>query len=167
MRVFKEEQKFNQWWIQLVNLLLLGLLIYLCFTWYIKKDEADDIGAPGVLIQLIVIGTIVLDLILLYLIKLRTAIDEIGVHYQFFPFQLTKKTIRWAEIQECHTRIYKPLKEYGGWGYRTKFGKGKAYNVKGNMGIEIVLLNGKKILIGTQKMMEAEEVINRHKDIIK
>ncbi|MCW5517402.1 hypothetical protein [Muriicola sp. Z0-33] len=161
MRVFKEVQKFNQWWIQLVNLLLIGLLIYLCYSWYIKKDGVNEFGENGILIQLIVIGTIVLDLLLLYLIQLRTAIDEIGVHFQFFPFQFSKKTIRWTAMQQCYTRQYKPIKEFGGWGYRTKFGKGKAYNVKGNKGIQIVLLDGKKLLIGTQKVQDATAVINR------
>ena len=167
MRVFKEIQKFNQWWIQLVNLLLVGLLVYLCYIWFIEKEGADDFGDNGLLIQLLVLGTIVLDLLLLYLIKLKTEIDEIGIHFQFFPFQRSRKTIRWTEMSQCYTRQYKPIKEYGGWGYRTKFGKGKAYNVKGNKGIQIVLLNDKKILIGTQKMSEAEEVISRYKHTIK
>ncbi len=145
----------------MVNLLLIGLLVYLCYSWFIKKDGANELGDNGILIQLVVIGTIILNLLLLYLIQLRTAIDEIGIHFQFFPFQFSKKTIRWTAIQDCYTRKYKPLKEYGGWGYRTKFGKGKAYNVKGNQGIQIVLPDNKKILIGTQKMEDATAVIAR------
>jgi len=167
MRVFKEEQRFNQWWMQLINVSLIGLLGFLFYTWYILKEGIDESGNNDYLLQSIVIGAIVANLLILNLIKLKTEIDEIGIHYQFRPFQRAKKTIRWAQIQDCYTRNYKPLKEYGGWGYRTRFGKGIAYNIKGNKGIQIVLLNGKKILIGTQKMEDAARLISRYKENIK
>ncbi|MBT8184935.1 MAG: hypothetical protein KJN76_08840 [Eudoraea sp.] len=166
MRVFSEEQRFNQWWVQLINVALIALLGYLTYHWYILKEGVDDPGNNYVL-QLVVIGAIVLNLLIFYLIKLRTEIDESGVHYQFLPFQLSKKSIKWAEIEECYTREYNALKEYGGWGYRSKFGKGRAYNIKGNKGIQIVLISGQNILIGTQKMEQASEVIGRYKQKIK
>lgn len=55
-------------------------------------------------------------------------------------------------------RLYRPIKEFGGWGMRTAFnGKnGKAYNVSGNVGIQLELKNGSKTLLGTQKGKEAK-----------
>jgi hypothetical protein len=61
-------------------------------------------------------------------------------------------------------RKYNPLTEYGGWGYRTGFGKKSgAMNVKGNIGIQIELSNGKKLLLGTQKKTEANKVLETYK----
>ena len=162
MRVFKEEQRLDQWWMQLVKLMLIAFLGYLVYSWYILNEGVDELGNYDYLIQVMVIAAVVLNLLLFYSIKLRTEIDEIGIHYQFIPFQRAAKIIRWAEIQDCYTREYKAILEYGGWGYRTSFGKGKAYNIKGNKGIQIVLLNGKKILIGTQKTEDAAQVIGRY-----
>ena len=34
-----------------------------------------------------------------------------------------------------------------------------AYNVKGKMGLQLVLKNGKKILIGTQKTEELKQIL--------
>jgi hypothetical protein len=45
------------------------------------------------------------------------------------------------------------LWEYGGWGIRYSW-NGIAYNTKGNMGLQIVMNTGKRILIGTQKPEE-------------
>jgi hypothetical protein len=45
---------------------------------------------------------------------------------------------------------------YGGWGIKRGIG-GLAYNVSGNQGLQLVLTDGRKILIGTQK---PEQFIN-------
>ena len=69
-------------------------------------------------------------------------------------------------MEKCYVRIYSPIKEYGGWGYRTSLGKkkGSAFNVKGNKGIQIEFKTGKKLLVGTQKESEATQVIHRYFD---
>tara|TARA_R110002051_G_scaffold101478_1_gene172292 strand:- start:11577 stop:11909 length:333 start_codon:yes stop_codon:yes gene_type:complete len=103
-----------------------------------------------------------LTLPLIYLFRLKTIIDEIGIHYQFTPINFSKKTIRWSEIDKCYVRTYKPIKEFGGWGYRSSFGSRKAINIKGNKGIQLVLKDGKNLLIGTQKENDANKVIERY-----
>ncbi|MHC4643443.1 MAG: hypothetical protein ACYS32_17515, partial [Planctomycetota bacterium] len=56
------------------------------------------------------------------------------------------------DLAEHYPRTYKPILEYGGWGIRCSFtGKGKAYNVSGNKGVQLVFTNGKKLLIGSQQ----------------
>ena len=40
--------------------------------------------------------------------------------------------------------------------------KGKAYNVRGRYGIQLELINGSKILIGTQKTEQAKEVVRNY-----
>ena len=65
-------------------------------------------------------------------------------------------------MEQCYVRKYSPLREYGGWGVRGSFGKNKAYNVKGNQGIQIELKKGGKVLVGTQRKTEAQQVIDRY-----
>lgn len=162
MRVFHETQRFDQWFMKIIYFGIIALLFYFLYIWYVAEEAVDKVGANDTLAQLITITTLIPVLILFYVLKLRTEIDEIGIHYQFLPFHFSKKTMRWADIEECYVRQYSPIKEYGGWGYRTSFGKkGKAYNVKGNKGIQIKLKTGKNLLLGTQKEKEAQEVINR------
>ncbi len=164
MRVFNETQRFNQWWIQLINIGLLAFLLFSFYNWYIAGESTGNVTSTDTIGQVVVIVSIIPVLLLLYSIKLKTSIDEIGIHYKFTPFHFSRKTIRWNEIEKCFVRTYNPIKEYGGWGYRTSFGKkkGSAFNVKGNLGIQLELKSGKKLLIGTQKEIEVRETISRY-----
>ena len=76
-----------------------------------------------------------------------TRIDEKGIHYRFFPFHRKEKIILWTEIQIAQVRKYDAISEYGGWGLKGGFGKkyGTAINTKGNIGIQLVLTNSKKL----------------------
>ncbi|MFS4467600.1 hypothetical protein [Maribacter sp. 2210JD10-5] len=165
MRVFKEEQRFDHWWIKLVNFGLLAFLIYCAYNWYFLKKSVGNVEVNNYIGQATVFISFVLPVLYLYSIKVKTIIDEAGIHYQFFPLHFTPKIIRWNEIHRCYVREYNPLKEYGGWGYRNPFGKNKAINVKGNQGIQIALKSGKKLLLGTQKEKDASKVIERYSKI--
>jgi hypothetical protein len=110
----------------------------------------------------LVIVLLLFSIGLIYIFRLRTTIDERGIHYRFLPFHKTTKTISWKDLEDCEVRKYSPLSEYGGWGYKLHFGGNGALNVKGNMGIQLKLKSGKQLLIGTQKPEEAQLVINRY-----
>ncbi|TXD48954.1 hypothetical protein ES045_05870 [Polaribacter sp. IC073] len=92
------------------------------------------------------------------------------MHYQFFPFHFSLKTISWNEISKAGVRTYLPISEFGGWGLRGGFffnkGKEKAVNVSGDIGIQLILKNGEKLLIGTQKKQEAAHVLKTYKNKI-
>lgn len=162
MRVFSEVQRFNQWWLQLINLSLLIFLLYALYQWFFAKEAVGNVMANDATGQLVVLFSVVVTPLLLFFMKLESTIDEVGIHYQFLPFHFSIKTIRWSEIARCYTRKYNPIQEFRGWGIRGSFGKNKAYNVKGNKGIQIVLKTGTKVLIGTQKNTESQQVIDRY-----
>ncbi|ASV31322.1 hypothetical protein CJ263_14485 [Maribacter cobaltidurans] len=125
----------------------------------INSGELDSM-AKNVLI--LTFFFVLVILVLVYRIALSTQIDEKGIHFRFFPFQRNNKVILWADMDKCYTRKYSPIGEFGGWGYRGIGRKKKAYNIRGNMGIQVVLKTGKMLLIGTQKPNEAQQTINRY-----
>lgn len=96
--------------------------------------------------------------------KLMTTVDDKAIYYRFPPFVNSEKSLTKDDISEVYVRKYKPLTEYGGWGYRVRPGKGRALNVSGNMGLQIIRKNGKALLIGTQKPKELEKAIDRLKE---
>lgn len=101
---------------------------------------------------------------IVFMFKLNTRIDELGIHYRFFPFHRKLRTISWNEISKAYIRNYDPIGEYGGWGIKAGWGRkhGTAVNVSGDIGIQLILTNGKKILIGTNKKEEAKKVIETY-----
>ena len=50
------------------------------------------------------------------------------------------------------------IAEYGGWGVRMRRG-GMAYNVSGDRGVQLELMDGKRILIGSQRAGELADAI--------
>lgn len=162
MRIFKEEQRFNQVW--LILLMLVSAIVPISI--YVKEYTENPDGFSS----LELIGLIFLILFassFIFFFKLTTRIDEKGIHYQFFPFHWSLKIIKWNEINNAYVRTYDPLGEYGGWGLKGGLlwnkAKGKAINVSGDIGIQLILKNGKKLLIGTQKQEEAKNIIATYK----
>ena len=159
MKVFKEEQRFRQVW--LMVLLGFSLLVPVCLiiNEYIKDNTSMTTNEfLGSLIGIIA------SVLLIFIFKLSTRIDEKGIHYQFFPFHFSIKTLLWSEITKAEVRTYDPIGEYGGWGLRYSFNKkkGNAVNVSGDIGIQLTLKNGKKLLIGTQKKEAVSRVLKTY-----
>ncbi len=95
-----------------------------------------------------------LVLFLLWQLRLTYTIDNVGITYRFFPLTRSKH-LPWTDVEAAYIRKYKPISEYGGWGLRSGFGsKNTAYNVAGNIGLQLILKNGKRFLLGTQSADE-------------
>ncbi|MDP1727342.1 MAG: hypothetical protein Q8M15_11205 [Bacteroidota bacterium] len=142
MEPYTENQKFNQLWLKLVIIIpfvtVIGSIVF---------GEPNSAQTTNLIISFAILGAITA---LFYLSKLDTRIDEKGITLRYFPFQRYYYFVGWDEIEEAYIRQYKPIMEYGGWGLRYTFRNGKAYNVRGNKGLQLVLKSGKKFLIGTQ-----------------
>ena len=103
----------------------------------------------------------ILCTVLFYIFKLETQVKNDGIYVRFFPLQLSFKYFNWQEIDKLYIRQYHPISEYGGWGLRVGFsGIGKAYNMSGNVGLQIEFIDNKKLLIGTNKPDELKKVLN-------
>ena len=72
------------------------------------------------------------------------------------------KNISAKKIQEYKIRKYRPLIEYGGWGVRRGSKKyGTAYNVTGNIGLQFIFKNNKKLLLGTQRAESFKRALDK------
>ncbi|MCD0457434.1 hypothetical protein LPB85_18505 [Chryseobacterium sp. LC2016-27] len=154
---FTEKQRFTQWWLWL---LLSAVMVY---TIYNFVEDRQYFSTPELTISFLIP---ILVIILFLVIRLETKIDEQGISVRFFPFQITFRYYPWRNIKKAYVRKYSPLGEYGGWGIRQGlFGKGKAYNIKGDQGLQIILNDEKKILIGTQKQNELKLYLENSKKV--
>ena len=65
-------------------------------------------------------------------------------------------------IATSNVRQYSPLLEYGGLGMRIGlFGKGKAWNISGDKGLQLEFNNQKKLLIGTNQPEELAATLEK------
>lgn len=66
------------------------------------------------------------------------------------------------DISSVEVSKYRPLFEFGGWGWRRRFLSGKtAFNVSGRIGVRVILKNGSQILFGTQKQEKMKRAVEK------
>lgn len=155
MRVFEEKQRFNQWWLYMI---FAWVLVVLTIGLYQNSDGFTNFHSPELVLFFL---AAIIPIALILGMRLETRIDNEGISAKFTPFGFTKKFFSWNEIEECYVREYSPLGEYGGWGIRG-LNRKKAYNVSGNLGIQIVTQEKKRFLIGTRKPEDARAVIKNY-----
>lgn len=147
---FEETQRFRQWWIWLIIVVSAGSPLIVMAS--VPAEHGSDYP--------ILIASSVLVVLLFAVIRLDTRLDAAGLHYRFFPVHLKMRDISWDEVEAVYVRTYEPLREYGGWGIRFSVSrKGRAYNVSGNIGLQLRLKSGKPILFGTQKGPKIEQFL--------
>jgi hypothetical protein len=157
--IFKEQQRFNQKWMLAIIFLFLGINLWgfiqqILFGVPFGNNPASD--------EVMVLITIVAAIIFVFILSLRlkTRVDRHGISYKFSIIHRRERFIKWDSVQRAYVRKYKPIKEYGGWGFRTGR-SGTAYNTSGNMGLQLQLTDGKKLLLGTQKPEELERTLQK------
>jgi hypothetical protein len=144
--LFTERQKFNQWWIWLIMMGINVVFICIILMQYLNAQQINIGMAAGLGINSI------MTVLTFFLLRLETEITDEGINVRFFPFHLSFIKIEWGKITKGYIREYSPLKEYGGWGIKYGFsGQGKAYNMSGNKGLQLIMKDGSRLLIGTNK----------------
>ncbi len=112
MRIFIEEQGFTQTSLKILLIVSIIPPLIIITNIFVNNNDMSLIKYFSlVCIILAAVGVI-------FIFKLKTRIDEIGIHYQFFPFHFKMKTILWENIKKAETRKYYALSEYGGWGLK-------------------------------------------------
>ncbi len=152
---FKEEQKFTQWWLWVI---VVGMAVIPLFGIYQQIILDKPIGdKPMSDLGLIVFTGFTFALIvMMWRLRLKTEIDNKEIRVKLRPF--SNKTIEWKEVDSAEIIQYGFI---GGWGLRLWTKYGTVYNTGGNKGLALVLKNGKKYLIGTQRDIELKTFITR------
>lgn len=154
MTLFSERQYFSRWWV----LLMLPAPIITTILELTSKIKEDD-----ALIALIIVWGLCGGIAAMFIWShLDTEITEDEIRLQYPPFINKPKIISYSDIKSIQVRRYDPIGEYGGWGLRygwTNGKKNRAYNIKGDMGLQLVLGDDMRILIGTQKANELRMLI--------
>jgi len=160
-RTFNERQRFNQPWLWILIIAVTLLSIGATIITYLESST-DDQKFESAIGLLIIVVVMVAAIVMLVNLELETKIDNEGIHYRFKPFVWNWQVIKPGDLSSTKVVTYNPILDYGGWGYRIGFfGKGKALNVRGNKGIQILKKNGNKLMLGTQKPDEVQAILGQ------
>jgi hypothetical protein len=149
MVIYRERQRWTQPWLWAVILGGTALIWYGAYRQIVRGDPwGSNPAGDGLLVIVWVVVGVVLPSIFLFG-GLTTEVRSNGIYVRFAPFHLRWRGWEFDEIEGVELRRYSPLREYGGWGIRVGQ-RGWAYNVRGNMGVQLTLRTGERMLIGTQ-----------------
>jgi len=150
--IFKEVQKFTQWWLWLF-LLLPVFFALLRISTLIYENLVTNSGIWSFSIMMPIsylIGILgyVFTVLFILFSKLSVVITDKKIiirHLIFF-----RKSIVLSDVAAFAMVTYGFL----GYGVRVSSKYGMVYNVKGNKGLVLTLKNDKRYLVGTQKPAE-------------
>ena len=157
--IFKEIQSVRSQWIWGLVLIpivvcLYGMIQQLIFkkTW--GNNPMSDTG-------LLIVGLIVIIglPLFMFLNRLEIQVSSYGVYYRYRPFHFQYQRIPKENLVSYQIVHYQPLRDYGGWGIR--YGKyGKAYTLSGDIGVQLVTIDQKKILLGTLRPEDMQKALD-------
>ena len=143
--LFHEDQRFTQIWIWA------AVVVAAVASWFAVAAVAfgsDDEGAGWVVVPVAVLVGIGLPL-LFVLTRLTVEVRADRVEIRYRPF--TTRIIPLDSVVSAAAVTYKPVREYGGWGIKGWSRRKIAYNVRGNRGALLTLVDGRTVLIGSQR----------------
>lgn len=149
--LFKEVQKFSSFiWVLLLP--IAGFIFFGLFKQLILGEPFGD--KPMSDIGITLVALLILSIVLLFLLsKLKTEITQDSIQISFKPF--VSKTIQWRDVKTADVIKY----GFVGFGVRLGTKYGTIYNTRGDKGLALVLNNGTKLVVGTQKEEELKEVV--------
>ena len=146
--LFSESQRFISRGLSLGLLVIgLGVGVYALATEELRPARVAGVTAG------------VLGVCLFYLLELTVTVYVDRIRVRFTP--LYRKSIALRDVRRCQARTYRPLLDYGGWGIR-RGRRGWAYTVSGKWGVDLVLADGRSLLIGSQRAEELSAAIRQH-----
>lgn len=167
--LFTEEQYFsNPWFWVFVIVVFTAFLtptivaIYSELILEIPYGENPKSTQSLLIISGILLVVYMIAIVLFRIMRLIVVVRQGGVFYSYPPFILKERSFLMDEIERFEIRKYKPIREYNGWGISNSWAKsGKAFTVKGNIGLQLYLNDGKKVLFGTQRPDAIKKAMNK------
>lgn len=160
--LFSEKQNTKPTWIWMLFFVLFAIFAYTFVMQVFLNQPVGNEPASDTVLWLNG-GLLLLVFLLIKNMVLKVEIRDDGIYYKYSPIHRKWRMYPYSNIKKAYIRKYNALKEYGGYGIRLGFaGKGRALNVRGNMGLQLEFNDKKsKLLIGTQKPEKLEEALKQ------
>jgi hypothetical protein len=146
---FREEQRLRDSWFWLIFFILPVIVVPSLLL------AAPARALPAIAI---VLGIAVLVSLLVWFARLETTVTSDAVVVAFHDVWPTRR-IKLDDIESFRPKEY-TIWDSGGWGVHLGFA-GMTYNVSGNEGMHFQLRDGRRVLIGTQRLGQFGAALDR------
>lgn len=167
---FEEVQHFrnNGWLWTLIIFVSVAVMLPMFYGMYwqlIKGIPWGDkpLSDTGLIaLSLFVMGSWGIAAALMLSMRLEVRIDTEGIHYRFIPIKRNWRHITKPQIMTYGVKKGFPLFTSGGFGHhRSIFLKTRSFRISGNQYLQVEVMDGEKILLGTQNAGEMERAMKK------
>jgi len=149
--LFREVQRFRQWFFWVPLLVVTGVIWWQFGEQVILGHPRGTRPIPDSVAWVLAIVFGLGFPAFAAVVRLVTEVRPGLVMVRLVPFRFRRISTR--EVDSAQSREYSAMREFGGWGIRISK-NGRAYNAYGKTGVQFVLADGSRILIGTQRPEE-------------
>lgn len=155
------------WWIIIPVSLVMIIFLFYGFYWQIIKGEPwgtkPDSDAELILTIVLVLVTWGVALLILASMNLQIYVTKTAIRYRLKPFMRKTEEVSSDEIKEFRILELGFLESRRRGIRRNLSGNKKQIHISGRHALELVLKDGKKLVIGTQHPKELESAMKQMK----
>ena len=160
---YREVQQLRQVWLWALVLIAAGAAWWGVVSLILASVSGEN-HAPSTVLIIATLPALLVGVgvpLLVFFTRLVTEVRSDGIYFQLSPFHRTFRRIPFEDVKQCEVRTYR-FTDYGGWSIR--HGKdGWAYNISGFRGVQLELMDGRRIMLGSQRPEELCEAIRTHR----
>jgi hypothetical protein len=149
--VFREEQYFD--WRVYSLIAIVGL--FTAFGLLRGRSWSIEVALG------LVIGLGLLMIFIIFVLHMSTEVNATDLYVWFGWAPTHPRVVSLSAVKFVEVVTYRPIADYGCWGIRSGRDGEKALIARGNRGVRVELLDGTKLLIGSQRPELLASVLDR------
>ena len=159
--VYREDQCFA-WWVYAILAIAISSVCFIV-GWNAPPHPA---GVPvrSIAPIAILLGLSPLILILVCLLRMTTLVTPLELRIWFGLVPTYRVAIPLATIQAVEVVRYRPLADTKGWGIRVGPEGERVFSARGDRAVRLLLLDGTRLLVGSQRAELLAETIERARE---
>lgn len=158
MNEFKEDMKYKHKLVFIFLAAMMGFFVYAIVQQVMLGRPFGDIPVSNEGLFLMS-GMMGLVLLLFLNMRLKLVVNVEGIHFKYFPFHFSERSILWDDIEEANVITEGVLLKMGGHGVRKGWNK-SAYSIGSDAALEVVLHTGKRVYISTRRPDVLRSILN-------
>jgi hypothetical protein len=99
----------------------------------------------------LIIGIAFLMFVIVFLLHMTTEVSSTGLRVWFGWAPTSPRTVSIDTVRSVEVVSYRPIADYGFWGARAGRDGERAFIARGNRGVRLELIDGTRLLIGSQR----------------
>jgi hypothetical protein len=155
--VYREEQNFD--WRVYAFLALVEVLAWVCVVCYWDGASRPFLGLPLPVVSgasLFLLGVILIGVLRM---TIEATPTHLGVWFGWIP--VYRRQLPVTSICRVEVVAYRPFRDHGGWGIRVGRDGERVLTARGTRAVRLELIDGTKLLIGSQRCEELAGALER------